>query len=119
MQLALYSAGKWAYFSVRVKASQRSARSKHFANSFYLFIHAPTHYQFAPHAANEQGEALTRVVLHVHCGFGGGFCTIDQSIAFLLENQFITRDEAIFHSRERKTFELSKEPKKPKSIWTS
>ena len=46
--------------------------------------------------------------------------TIDQSIAYLMENGFITREEAIFHSRERKSFEAPpKEPKKPKSIWTS
>jgi twitching motility protein PilT len=62
---------------------------------------------------------LEQIVGLMEIGHREGNRTIDQSIAFLLENNFITRDEAIFHSRERKTFELSKEPKKPKSIWTS
>ena len=45
--------------------------------------------------------------------------TIDQSITELFEAHLITRDEAVFNSRERKIFEApAKEPKKPKSIWT-
>ena len=48
-----------------------------------------------------------------------GCRTIDQSIATLLESGRITRDEALFHCRERKAFEAPpREPKKPKSIWT-
>jgi twitching motility protein PilT len=52
-------------------------------------------------------------------GYREGNRTIDQSIAGLLEAGIITREEAIFHCRERKAFEAPpKEPKKPKSIWT-
>jgi twitching motility protein PilT len=52
-------------------------------------------------------------------GHREGNRTIDQSIAHLLGSELITREEAIFHCRERKMFELQpKEPRKPKSIWT-
>jgi len=55
-------------------------------------------------------------------GFKDGNRTIDQSIASLLENGFITREEALFHCREKRSFEVAPTPpseaKKPKSIWT-
>ena len=51
-------------------------------------------------------------------GYQDGNRTIDQSIAGLLEHGLITREEALFHARERRNFETAAEPKKPKSIWT-
>jgi hypothetical protein len=51
-------------------------------------------------------------------GYREGNRTIDMSVASLFEARLITRDEAIFHSRERKAFEAPVEPKKTKSIWT-
>jgi len=63
---------------------------------------------------------LEQIVGLMEIGHREGNRTIDQSIAHLMENGFITREEAIFHSRERKSFEAPPtEPKKPKSIWTS
>jgi len=62
---------------------------------------------------------LEQVVGLMEIGYKEGNRTIDQSIAALLEANLITREEAIFHCRERKSFELApKEPRKPKSIWT-
>ncbi len=62
---------------------------------------------------------LEQVVGLMEIGYKEGNRTIDQSIASLLDQGFITREEALFHSRERTTFELPpKEPRKPKSIWT-
>ena len=62
---------------------------------------------------------LEQVVGLMEIGYRDGNRTIDQSIMGLLEAGLITRDEAIFHCRERKSFEAPpKEPKKPKSIWT-
>lgn len=62
---------------------------------------------------------LEQVVGLMEIGYREGNRTIDQSIMGLLEAGLITRDEAIFHCRERKSFEAPpKEPKKPKSIWT-
>ena len=52
-------------------------------------------------------------------GHRDGNRTIDESIAALLDGHLISREEAIFHSRERKTFEApAPPPRKPKSIWT-
>lgn len=62
---------------------------------------------------------LEQIVGLMEIGVRDGNRTIDQSIAALLENHIITRDDAIFHCRDRKTFELPpQEPRKPKSIWT-
>ena len=62
---------------------------------------------------------LEQIVGLMEIGYKEGNRTIDQSIAGLLEANLITRDEAIFNCRERKSFELPpKEPRKPKSIWT-
>jgi twitching motility protein PilT len=62
---------------------------------------------------------LEQIVGLMEIGHREGNRTIDQTIAALLESHFITRDEALFHCRERKTFEPSpQEPRKPKSIWT-
>jgi twitching motility protein PilT len=62
---------------------------------------------------------LEQIVGLMEIGTRDGNRTIDQSIEVLLDARLITRDEAIFHSRERKSFEAPpKEPKKPKSIWT-
>lgn len=62
---------------------------------------------------------LEQIVGLMEIGYREGNRTIDQSIAGLLEAGFITREEAIFHCRERKDFEApAKEAKKPKSIWT-
>ena len=54
-------------------------------------------------------------------GFKDGNRTIDQSIAGLLDSGYITREEALHHCREKRTFDVpppSAEAKKPKSIWT-
>ncbi len=62
---------------------------------------------------------LEQVVGLMEIGFKEGNRTIDQSIATLLEQNLITREEALFHCRERKDFEAPpKEPRKQKSIWT-
>ena len=62
---------------------------------------------------------LEQIIGLMEIGHRDGNRTIDQSIMGLLEAGFITREEAIFHCRERKLFEAPpKEPKKPKSIWT-
>lgn len=62
---------------------------------------------------------LEQIVGLMEIGFRDGNRTIDQSIAGLLENGFITQEDAMFHCREKKAFEPQpKEPKKPKSIWT-
>ena len=62
---------------------------------------------------------LEQIVGLMEIGQRDGNHTIDESIAGLLEAGIITRDEAIFHCRERKLFEAPpKEPKKTKSIWT-
>ncbi|MBC8128173.1 MAG: PilT/PilU family type 4a pilus ATPase [Gloeobacteraceae cyanobacterium ES-bin-144] len=62
---------------------------------------------------------LEQIVGLMEIGHRDGNRTIDQSIAALLEAKLITREEAIFNGRERKSFEPQpKEPKKPKSIWT-
>lgn len=62
---------------------------------------------------------LEQIVGLMEISYRDGNRTIDQSIAALLEANLITREEAIFHSRERKSFELPpKEPRKQKSIWT-
>lgn len=63
---------------------------------------------------------LEQIVGLMEIGFREGNRTIDDSINQLLNAGIITRDEAIFNSRDRKTFEIQehpKEPKKPKSIW--
>lgn len=62
---------------------------------------------------------LEQIVGLMEIGYKDGNRTIDQSITELLEANLITREEAIFNSRERKLFEAPpKEPRKPKSIWT-
>jgi twitching motility protein PilT len=62
---------------------------------------------------------LEQIVGLMEIGVRDGNRTIDQSIASLFEAGIITREEAIFHCRERKVFEAPPvEPKKPKSIWT-
>jgi twitching motility protein PilT len=62
---------------------------------------------------------LEQIVGLMEIGYRDGNRTIDQSIAGLFEAGIITREEALFHCRERKAFEAPPvEPKKPKSIWT-
>mgnify|MGYP002737599063 CR=1 FL=1 len=62
---------------------------------------------------------LEQIVGLMEIGFREGNRTIDQSIHALMENGYISREDAMFHCRERKAFEEPpKEPKKPKSIWT-
>ncbi len=62
---------------------------------------------------------LEQIVGLMEIGHKEGNRTIDESIAQLLNANLITREEAVFNSRERKIFEEKpKEPKKPKSIWT-
>ena len=62
---------------------------------------------------------LEQIVGLMEIGFKEGNRTIDQSISQLLDGGIITREEALFNCRERKSFEEKpKEPKKPKSIWT-
>jgi twitching motility protein PilT len=62
---------------------------------------------------------LEQIVGLMEIGHKEGNRTIDQSISALFEANLITREEALFHSRERRLFEAQpKEPKKPKSIWT-
>lgn len=62
---------------------------------------------------------LEQIVGLMEIGNREGNRTIDQSIAALFDANIITREEAVFNSRERKAFEAPpKEPRKPKSIWT-
>ena len=62
---------------------------------------------------------IEQIVGMMEIGHREGNQTIDQSIAALFEAGLITRDEVLFHCRERKDFEAPpKEPRKPKSIWT-
>lgn len=62
---------------------------------------------------------LEQIVGLMEIGHREGNRTIDQSIAALLEAGIITREDALFHCRDRKEFEAPpKDPKKPKSIWT-
>ncbi len=61
---------------------------------------------------------LEQIVGLMEIGHREGNRTIDMSVGALFEARIITREEAIFHSRERKAFELPIEPKKTKSIWT-
>jgi twitching motility protein PilT len=62
---------------------------------------------------------LEQIIGLMEIGHREGNRTIDHSIAALLDAGYITREEALFHCRERKTFEAPpREPKKPKSIWT-
>lgn len=61
-----------------------------------------------------------QIVGLMEIGAREGNVTIDHSLAQLLQSGLITREEALFHCREKRTFDLppSPEPKKPKSIWT-
>jgi len=62
---------------------------------------------------------LEQIVGLMEIGHREGNRTIDQSIAGLLQSRIISLDEALFHCRERKSFEPQpREAKKPKSIWT-
>ncbi|WP_367873875.1 type IV pilus twitching motility protein PilT [Luteolibacter sp. Populi] len=65
---------------------------------------------------------LEQIVGLMEIGFKDGSRTIDQTIQSLLENGFITREEALFNCREKRNFpeepNPSSEAKKPKSIWT-
>jgi twitching motility protein PilT len=61
---------------------------------------------------------LEQIVGLMEIGYRDGNRTIDQSIATLLEAGIITREEAVFHCRERKVFEAPPVEKKTKSIWT-
>ena len=64
---------------------------------------------------------LEQILGLMEIGHREGNRTIDFSIATLLQAGLITREEALFHCRERKVFEEPpKEPHKPKtkSIWT-
>ena len=53
-------------------------------------------------------------------GYQDGNRTIDQSIAGLLQQGYITLEEALFHARDQKNFEVTDDSNKtkPKSIWT-
>ncbi|MCX6874278.1 MAG: PilT/PilU family type 4a pilus ATPase [Verrucomicrobia bacterium] len=62
---------------------------------------------------------LEQIVGLMEIGHRDGNRTIDQSIAALLEAQLITRNEAMFHCRERRNFEVAPKPtRKAKSLWT-
>lgn len=62
---------------------------------------------------------LEQIVGLMEIGHRDGNRTLDESIAALLEAGLITREEAIFHCRERKNFEAPPPvPRKPKSLWT-
>jgi len=62
---------------------------------------------------------LEQIIGLMEIGHKEGNRTIDESIGHLLNAHIITREEAIFNGRERRTFEEKpKEPRKPKSIWT-
>ena len=59
---------------------------------------------------------LEQIIGLMEIGHRDGNRTIDQSITTLLDAKLITRDEAMFHCRERKAFEVA--PKEPrKSMW--
>ena len=61
---------------------------------------------------------LEQIIGLMEIGHKEGNRTIDDSIGHLLKAGVISREEAIFNGRERRTFEEKpKEPKKPKSIW--
>jgi twitching motility protein PilT len=65
---------------------------------------------------------LEQMIGLMEIGFREGNRTIDQSIGALLDAGLISREEAIFHCRERRLFEAPpeaahKQPRKPKSIW--
>lgn len=63
---------------------------------------------------------LEQVVGLMEIGYKDGNRTIDQSIAGLLDAGYISREEALFHCREKRNFDqpANTEAKKPKSIWT-
>lgn len=61
---------------------------------------------------------LEQLVGLMEIGSREGNRTIDQTLSNLLENGYITREEAYFHCRERKLFEEIPKPQKQKSIWT-
>ncbi len=59
---------------------------------------------------------LEQIIGLMEIGHRDGNRTIDQNIATLLDAKLITRDQAIFNCRDRKTFELApKPPRKP--LW--
>ena len=63
---------------------------------------------------------LEQLVGLMEIGTRDGNHTIDQSLTALYESKIITRQEALFNSRERRLFEeVPKPAPKPKSIWTS
>jgi twitching motility protein PilT len=63
---------------------------------------------------------MEQIVGLMEIGAKDGNHTIDQSLATLLDTHQITREEAIFNSRERRVFEEAPKPAaKPKSIWNS
>jgi len=63
---------------------------------------------------------LEQLVGLMEIGSKDGNHTIDQSIATLFNSNLISREEAVFNSRERRLFEEKpKQEAKPKSIWTS
>lgn len=59
---------------------------------------------------------LEQVVGLMEIGHREGNRTIDDSIGRLLDTQVITRDEALFNCRDRKTFEEAKERRR--SLWS-
>jgi twitching motility protein PilT len=61
---------------------------------------------------------LEQLVGLMEIGSREGNRTIDHSLATLLTAGYITREEALFHCRERKPFEEVPKPQKQKSIWT-
>lgn len=61
---------------------------------------------------------LEQIVGLMEIGYREGNRTIDQSLMALFEGGYITREEALFHCRERKPFEEPPKEKKQKSIWT-
>ena len=60
---------------------------------------------------------LEQIVGLMEIGHRDGNRTIDQSIATLLEAKLITREDAIFHCRERKEFSLPAAAEARKSFW--
>jgi len=75
--------------------------------------------------ANHGIRACTRekkfeqIVGLMEIGHQDGNRTIDQSIASLLQQGYITREEALFHARDQRNFAEAEQAKKPtKSIWT-
>ena len=63
---------------------------------------------------------LEQLVGLMEIGTRDGNHTIDQTLTALYESKIITREEALFNSRERRLFEeVPKPAPKPKSIWTS